>query len=155
MPGLHTILVPTDFGAASAAALRYACDLADTAGASIRLLHTVERPPAIGGYGELTLLPDDTPALEAEARQTLEGLLSPEQRQKYHATPLVRQGVPATEILAYLRENRDVDLVVMGTHGRGGVTRLMLGSVADRVLRAAPCPVLTIRQVPAEAHRAA
>jgi nucleotide-binding universal stress UspA family protein len=71
--------------------------------------------------------------------------LSPEDKRKYRATFALRNGIAAQEILLYLQEHPDVDLVVMATHGRGGVARLMMGSVADKIVRAARCPVVTIR----------
>lgn len=83
---------------------------------------------------------------------------SPHAKQKYRATLVLRKGAAAQEILAYLREHDDIDLVVMATYGLGGVARLMMGSVADKILRAAPCPVVTIRASEAaetEAGRAA
>jgi nucleotide-binding universal stress UspA family protein len=67
------------------------------------------------------------------------------EKARYRATLVLRKGAPAQEILAYLREHDDIDLIVMATHGRGGVARLMMGSVADKIVRAAPCPVVTIR----------
>ena len=78
---------------------------------------------------------------------TSEALLTAEQKEQLtgqvkSAGPQVRQ---RRSILDYLREQGDIDLVVMATHGRGGAARLMMGSVADKVVRAAPCPVLTIR----------
>lgn len=157
MSGIHTILVPTDFSEASAAALRYACSLADAVGATICVLHTIEPPFPIGAYGEVYAVPSDyLPQLEDEASKTMDRLLTPAQREKYQAQLVLRQGAAASEILVYLAEHDEVGLVVMATHGRGGVARLMLGSVADKILRAAACPVLTIRHPEfAEAHRAA
>jgi nucleotide-binding universal stress UspA family protein len=85
--------------------------------------------------------------METAARQAaaeLEDLFTPEQKARYSAALVVRTGKPATEILGYLGEHREIDLVVMATAGRGRVARFMMGSVTDRVLRAAPCPVLTV-----------
>jgi nucleotide-binding universal stress UspA family protein len=85
--------------------------------------------------------------METAARQAaaeLEDLFTPEQKGRTTPTLAVRVGKPATEILGYLGEHREIDLVVMATAGRGRVARFMMGSVTDRVLRAAPCPVLTV-----------
>ena len=85
-------------------------------------------------------------------------MLSEEEKAKYQPKLVYRTGATADEILDYLREQGDIDLVVMATHGRGGAARLMMGSVADKIVRAAPCPVLTIRAAaePGDrAHRAA
>lgn len=153
------ILVPTDFSDASRQALRYACTLADSLNASLCLLHVVENQYLPGGYMEYYAPPPEYfEQVEREARRTLEALLTPEEQNTYRATLVQRTGPAAHEILSYLREQGDIDLVVMATHGRGGVARLMMGSVADKVVRTAPCPVLTIRapeQSAEDANRAA
>jgi nucleotide-binding universal stress UspA family protein len=146
MAGFKNILVPTDFSKASAAALKYACELADAVNASLCVLHTVEKPYPIAGYYESYTLPQEFfDTLERRARTELEGVLTPEQKEKYGAALVLRHGVAAQEILQYLQEHPEIDLVIMATHGRGGVARLMMGSVADKVVRAAPCPVVTLR----------
>ena len=89
--------------------------------------------------------PEYFEALERDARRQLEGLLTAEEKDRYHATLVHRTGPAAQEILDYLQAQGDIDLVVMATHGRGGVARLMMGSVADKIVRAAPCAVLTMR----------
>ena len=72
-------------------------------------------------------------------------LLSEEDREKLRATPILRtSNAPAAAIADYAKEER-IDLIVMGTHGRGAIAHLLLGSVAERVVRSAPCPVLTVR----------
>jgi nucleotide-binding universal stress UspA family protein len=148
MAAIKNILVPTDFSEASRQALRYACNLADTVGASLHLLHVTENPYFTSGYMEVYAPPPEYFAqVEQQARKGLEEALTPVERQRTRATLVRRTGSPATEILRYLRERDDIDLVVMATHGRGAVARLMMGSVADKVVRAAPCPVLTIRDL--------
>lgn len=84
---------------------------------------------------------------EAAARAELQKLLTPEQIAAHRVSFVLRIGAPGHEILTYLRERPEVDLVVMATHGRGAVARLMMGSVADKVVRSAPCPVVTIRDL--------
>ena len=151
MSGLEKILVPTDFSEASAAALTYACGLADQVGASLCILHTVEDPYQLGTYSEYyTPPPEFAERIERQARADLQGVLTPGQQERYRATLVLSHGAAAHEILNYLHEHTDVGLVVMATHGRGGVARLMMGSVADKVLRSAPCPVLTVRAPHAE-----
>ena len=151
MPRLEKILVPTDFSEASAAALKYACALADQVNASLCILHTVEDPYQLGTYSEYyTPPPEFAERIERYASAGLQGVLTPEQRERYRATLVLSHGAAAHEILKYLDEHKDVGLVVMATHGRGGVARLMMGSVADKVVRAAPCPVLTVRAPHAE-----
>ena len=146
MAGFKKILVPTDFSEASEAALKYACELADALNASIYVLHAVEDPYPGYAYTEYYVPPQEFfEAREREARKRLESVLTGEEKAKYKANLVLRTGPAAREILEYLEEPTDVDLVVMATHGRGGVARLMMGSVADKVVRSASCPVVTIR----------
>jgi nucleotide-binding universal stress UspA family protein len=153
MAAIKTILVPTDFSEAAREALRYACMLADVSGASLEVFHAVETPYLTGGYMEVYVAPPDLfEKVEAAARTELEKWLPAEQITKYRVKFVLRIGSPAQEVLSYLRERPDIDLVVMATHGRGAVTRLMMGSVTDKVVRSAPCPVVTIRDL--EASRA-
>ena len=140
------ILVPTDFSEASGAALRYACGLADALSASLCILHTVENAFDARTYPELQdAAREYFKRFERDARAQLEAVLTPEEKAKYRATFALRTGIAADEILQVLHDQRDIDLVVMATHGRGGVARLLIGSVADKVVRAARCPVVTIR----------
>jgi len=146
MAAIEKILVPTDFSDASAAALKYACQLADGLNASLCVLHSIENPYPLGVYTEYYNPPQEfLDWWERERRKNLEASLTPEEKSKYRATYVLRTGGAAHEILMYLQEHPDVDLVVMATHGRGGVARLMMGSVADKVVRAAHCPVVTFR----------
>ena len=150
MSAIKKILVPTDFSEASKAALKYACELADVTNGSLCILHAVEKPYPVGGYPDYYSLPQEYfEQLERSARRELEAfleaVLTPEEGKKYGAQLVLRSGVAAQEILLYLEEHDDIGLVVMATHGRGGVARLMMGSVADKIVRAARCPVLTIR----------
>ena len=146
MPPVKTILVPTDFSSASKRALRYACDLADGCGASLHIIHVLDNPFTHAAFGEMYIPPpmEFIDELDRRARAELETQLEPEEKAKYSAAFILRDGTPAQEILAYLNEHRAIDLVVMATAGRGGVARLMMGSVADKIVRAAPCPVLTV-----------
>jgi universal stress protein A len=147
MTAVTKILVPTDFSDASAAALQCAFRLADALHAELCVLHVVEDPYPLGAYTEYYSPPPEAFLVrqESQARRQLESLLTPEQRERYHATLELRQGNAARQILGYLSEHGAVHLVVMATHGRGGVARLMMGSVADKIVRMAPCPVLTVR----------
>jgi nucleotide-binding universal stress UspA family protein len=156
MDTIKNILVPVDFSSASRHALQYACTLADATGASLHVMHVVETPYLPGAVVEMYLPP---PAqlieeLETNAQSVLDAMLTPEQKARYRAVMVRRTGSAAHEILTYLQAHA-MDLVVMSTHGRGGVARLMMGSVADKVVRAAPCPVLTLREPVANATRAA
>lgn len=142
---IKTILVPMDFSAASKRALRYACDVADAVGASLHIIHVLENPFAPGAFMETYTPPGDyLENLDRQARAELEAQLTTEEKAQYSAVLILRLGAPAQEILQYLKEHGAIDLVVMATAGRGGVARLLMGSVADKIVRAAPCPVLTL-----------
>lgn len=146
MVDLNRILVPTDFSDASAAALKYGCELADALHAELCVLHVVENPYPLGVHTEFYSPPQEyLDRRDRQAREHLDALLTPEQKERHHAALELRHGEPAREILRYLYEHGAVHLVVMATHGRGGVARLMVGSVADKIVRMAPCPVVTVR----------
>jgi nucleotide-binding universal stress UspA family protein len=141
------ILVPMDFSPASDAALAGAKDLADRYGARLSLMHVVTDPKATGFWtAELYVpaLPETRDRFLREARERLENLLTAEERTRVNVTIVAKIGAVAEEIQNFARENH-VDLIVMGTHGRKGLAHLFLGSVAEGVVRSAPCPVLTTR----------
>ncbi len=140
------ILVPTYFSAPSDAALEYARAVARRFGASLHLLHVPEDPyramysaevfvPEIEGLREEIL---------GHALDRLQHMVTPEDISELHTTTDAVIGTPALSIVEYAAAH-DVDLIVMGTHGRGGMSHLLVGSVAERVLRTAPCPVLIVR----------
>lgn len=143
---IKTILVPTDFSEPSALALQAAKDLAVAFNASVHLLHVVQDPLsqawALESYGAMPadLLKD----LEAIARKDLEKALPEADRAACKATLATVVGSPFGQIVDYAKKH-DVDLIAMGTHGRGALAHAILGSVAERVVRMAPCPVLTVR----------
>jgi nucleotide-binding universal stress UspA family protein len=137
---LRRILHPTDFSASSRHAFDLACSLARDAGAELVVLHVAPPPPASVVDGIVVDLP---PGILDEARAQL-GRVRPADPRARVAHRL-EQGEPATEVLRVAAEVRP-DLIVMGTHGRGGLSRLLMGSVAEAVLRRAPCPVLTARE---------
>lgn len=144
MVKLSQILVPTDFSSTASVALEYAKTLSHALGASLHVLHVVPDPlfsaMAAGSY---IPPPEFYENLERNGRQALEQVLSDADRRKFRATLQLTLGFPTEQIVNYAKERR-IDLIVMGTHGRGFLTRLLLGSVADKVIRMAPCPVMTI-----------
>jgi nucleotide-binding universal stress UspA family protein len=145
------ILVPTDFSAHSAAALDYARGLARRFGASLHLLHVVEDQFVTGPFGAEISTPHPPGTVNLlldEARAALEQSLADEDRLVLHATGEAIVGTVARTIAQYAGDNR-FDLIVMGTHGRSGISHFVMGSVAEHVVRTAPCPVLTVRQAPA------
>jgi nucleotide-binding universal stress UspA family protein len=142
------ILVPTDFSVQSEAALAYARAIAERFGASIHLLHVLEDPYATSAYATEVYGYRPTGLKETwqkNAEEKLGSALSQADRTRFGATTAVIFGRPAAAIVEHAGQH-GVDLVVMGTHGREGVTHLLLGSVAERVVRTAPCPVLTVRE---------
>jgi nucleotide-binding universal stress UspA family protein len=146
MIALKTILVPTDFSETSDQALRYGKALAQAFGASLHLLHVVQepfaQPWAVEAYGfSLATLQEEW---TKEATQRLDAAFTADERAALKATLATQLGHPYLEILRYAQE-KAVDLIVMGTHGRGALGHVMMGSVAERIVRKAPCPVLTVR----------
>ena len=139
---LNTILVPTDFSEHSDKALRYGVELASKFGATLHLFHTYEPIPVM--YGETGYVPLESSAeIEAAAVKQLDEL-KPEGAEDLKIVRKVSQGHPFVEIVQYAKEH-DADVIVMGTHGRGAIAHMLLGSVAERVVRKAPCPVLVVR----------
>lgn len=144
MPGFKTIVVPTDFSPASERAIMHARELAERFGASVLLLHVVEDPYAAAAWSEAFLaMPDIREPLRQEALKRLEEAAS-----AFAGLPTTMEAVVGTPAATIVKAaaDRSADLIVMGTHGRSGVAHLLLGSVAERVIRLAPCPVLTVRE---------
>jgi nucleotide-binding universal stress UspA family protein len=136
---VRVIIHPTDFSDRSSDALQVARSLARDLGARLVILHVV--PPAIVAEG-MAVMPMD-PAVYRQALDEMRGRIDGPDL-KYPIKTLVKDGDAASEILNAAEELR-CDLIVMGTHGRTGLGRLLMGSVAEVVLRAAPCPVLSVR----------
>ena len=135
---VSSILVPTDFGATSDAALRYATDMALSLGARLCLMHV----PAKTGEHQDASYPIGR--FETAAHEQLSSFLSPEQLARLRPEYALRVGTPADEIV-HFAEVSGVDLIIMGTHGRSGIAHMVMGSVAEDVARRAPCPVLLFR----------
>ena len=135
---LTQILVPTDFSDASTAAMDYGRALARTFGASLQLLHVVDNP-------FLRPMAADPHSFKTATVQHLFERLTDDDRAALHAVAVLETSDdPAEKIVTYAKAH-DSDLIVMGTHGRGAMARLLAGSVAEKVVRTAPCPVLTVR----------
>jgi nucleotide-binding universal stress UspA family protein len=144
---LNRIIVATDFGEAAEAALNYGRALARVFGASLTVLHVVEDllTASFGIEGYVGSYPDFQRSLEESARKQLDALLTDEDRTDLGAIAVLRtSGSPALTIVNYARDV-NADLIIMGTHGRGAMAHLLMGSVAERVVRTAPCPVLTVK----------
>jgi nucleotide-binding universal stress UspA family protein len=138
-----TILHPTDFSPPSECAFRLASSLARDYGARLIVLHVMGQPLIIQG-GVMTAPPDPTPPEEERQaiREELLRIHPPDPAVTVER--LLEEGDAATGILQVAQE-RSCDLIVMGSHGRTGLGRLLLGSVAEQVVRKAPCPVLIVK----------
>jgi len=136
------ILVATDFSDCSARALDLAVELAQRFDAQLTLVHAWEMPNL--GYGAALFFPGDmlTP-LERAARSQLNGATSLLQQRFPNAKSVLSAGFASDEIIA-TAASEHVDLIVLGTHGRRGFSHALLGSVAERVVRMSPVPVLTV-----------
>ncbi|MFT7459047.1 MAG: universal stress protein A [Planctomycetota bacterium] len=141
---LEKILHPTDFSENSTQALRYACALAGKFDSELHLLHAVIDPivavtPPISGF-----LPSDYyQQILKNAENNLATLSLKDLDEKTKVVRKAIEGTALIEIIRYAREN-DIDMIVMGTHGHTGLMHMIMGSVAENVVRKAPCPVLTL-----------
>jgi nucleotide-binding universal stress UspA family protein len=138
---LKRILVPHDFSDSSEAAVRYAIELARKFGARLYFLNVSERLRMEMGTDFPVGLEE---AVEAAVRERLMTIVTPQERNELKPLFIVVPGAPAAAIVRYASDEH-IDLIVMGTHGRGFVAHVVLGSVAEKVVRTAPCPVLTVR----------
>lgn len=146
MRSIHRILFATDFSAASEPALDRAIDLSKDSGAELIVAHVYEPPSrmSLDGYVLPQIYDDFEDALREEAEKQLAPLVARARKAGVNTRSLLVKGIPYRAIARAARSN-NADLVVLGTHGRTGVARLFLGSVAARVISTAPCPVLTVR----------
>ncbi len=138
------ILVPTDFGTGSSSALDEAIELAKAFGAEVFLLHAYEIPMVGFPDGTLVATADLTSRILEGAREGLDRVVRENAARGVKLTPIIKQGEPWRAIDEAIAEH-GIDLVVMSTHGRRGLPRALLGSVAEKVVRTASCPVLTVR----------
>ncbi len=147
---LNKILCPTDFSTAAEVAFDTAQRLARDGEALLLIVHVVDpastptagAAPTPGAMGSVPSSEDQRVAME-QGRKELEKVVPADPNIRFDHR--LRHGVPADEI-SELAEAEQADLIVMGTHGRSGLKRLLMGSVAETVVRRAPCPVLTLRQ---------
>lgn len=145
MVPIRRILFPTDFSQPADHAWPFALHFAHEFGAEVHLLHVVAPPPrmteAYAAHFDAAKL---TAALTAEANASLDRFLREAKDRHIPSQAEVRVGVDFHEIVDYARTHQ-IDLVVMATHGRTGLAHALVGSVAERVVRTAPCPVLTVK----------
>jgi universal stress protein A len=144
MTAIKTILCPTDFSPCSEAAVSYAVDLAVRLGASVKLVHVFQVPIYVGWEDGPAALAATTQFLdESRKRATalLDALRAKCAARGVNVSAQQVDGLPHAKIAEL---SQQADMVIMGTHGRTGVSHLMLGSVAERVVRTARCPVMTV-----------
>jgi nucleotide-binding universal stress UspA family protein len=147
MIAVRKILVPTDFDLAADAALDYARELAVRFDAAVHVLHVADNVylRTFGAESAAVMAPQLQAEIEEAARKRLDDLVAARgASNRPLTTSLATSAAPAFAIVEYAKEHA-VDLIVMGTHGRGPLGHLVLGNVAERVVRLAPCPVLTLR----------
>lgn len=140
---LRTILVPVDFSERSRAALNYAITLAQDFGGLLMVLHVLD-PLLAAGRLESARLRQLKSSSRREAEEQLQAL-RPELVQSGVRTQLFLRSGPATDIIVAFAVAKKADLIIMGSQGRTGLRRLLIGSVAERVVRHASCPVLVVR----------
>jgi nucleotide-binding universal stress UspA family protein len=148
MTHISRLVVPTDFSTTSDAALAYAKTVAEQFGASLHLVHAFDDPFTTAAFATEAYAPVPLSLREnllRDAERRLAERLPLDERTRFNGTVEIVSGIPATAIVNYAG-SLGADLIVMGTHGRGGMAHLLLGSVAERVVRTALCPVLTIRE---------
>ncbi len=136
---IEQILCPTDFSAYSRTAINLALSLARPFNSRVHLVHALPVSFEDGSAGHPTVQTQ----IEAEKKHALQ-LLEDIPVDDADCVRAVLDGMPAEEIIEYARRN-SIDLIVMATHGRTGLTRFLMGSFAEEVLRQAPCPVLTVK----------
>ena len=142
---IKNVLVATDFSEPSDAALNYGRELARTFTATLHVLHVADNVSfQYGVEGYSAVLPELQQDVEAAARKQLDGLMTEEDRVALHARPTVITAVAKAAAIVGYAGDHQMDLIVMGTHGRGAISHVLMGSVAERVVRIATCPVLTV-----------
>lgn len=144
---IDRILAPTDFSTHAEGAIRFACELAERFGAELHLLHVLSDVSVPAGPDPMlisSMPPEYYREVEQQARAQLDAVLKPDWPKPTRLETEVRWGDAVDEMASYAQE-RSIDLIVVSTHGRTGLAHVLLGSVAERIVREAPCPVLTIR----------
>ncbi|WP_373651316.1 universal stress protein [Schlesneria sp. DSM 10557] len=141
---IRRILFPTDFSAPAKEAQLYAMSLADRFGAELHLLHVV---PLVIPYPDASfpwVVPEKEMQLQVDAaQQHLVKELDPEWAKDHTVVYKAVMGLAVDEILGYVKEH-EIDLIVVGTHGHSGLARMLIGSVAEKLVRTSSCPVLTV-----------
>ncbi|MHC4197681.1 MAG: universal stress protein [Planctomycetota bacterium] len=145
MVNIKRILCPVDYSVSSSEAMKYAAHIAGEEGAKVCLIHVVD-VRSFGHESPLDLeVPKPTPEnLERVKKELVEDLFQEKGGKGVDVEAIVVVGKPVEEILKAAKEQQ-IDMIVMGTHGRTGIPHVIVGSVAENVIRKASCPVLTVR----------
>lgn len=143
---LKKILYPTDFSESSLEALKYAVSLAQEFKARLVVMHVVNEQIFSEGLNLPRLAAPEAleQELGAEAARRMRTLIPAAERAALDVEQVILRGMPFLEIIRYAKAN-EVDLIVIGTHGRSGMEHIIFGSTAEKVVRKAPCPVLSVR----------
>ncbi len=144
MISLKNMLCPIDHSDCSKEALKYAVSLAMKDDAKLYLLHVIDIRSFNDSLIAMSQQIPDEETLE-QLRVKLLDCIPEKIREDMNIEAIVVQGIPFAEIISTARE-KEIDMIVIGSHGRTGISHMMLGSVSEKVVRKAPCPVLTVRQ---------
>jgi|ERR671936_2840766 nucleotide-binding universal stress UspA family protein len=146
MKRIRRILHPSDFSSASTPAFRWALELAKANRSQLIVAHVLASiPPMVGdGFVAPTVYDNLDRSIRSEAQRRLDRLIARARKSGVRGRGLLLDGTPHVRIVRAARSVR-AELIVMGTHGRGGIAKLLVGSVAERVIGTAHCPVLTVR----------
>jgi nucleotide-binding universal stress UspA family protein len=146
---IRNVLVATDFSPVAETALVYGRALARTFGGRLHVLHIVDNVAARLAYADASIEgfapPERQADIERAATRTLEGLVADDDRRELRAAAVLRVNTSTASAITDYAQEASIDLIVIGATGRGAIDRMLTGSVADKVIRRAPCPVLAVR----------
>jgi universal stress protein A len=142
---LKQILVATDFSEPADVAVNYGRDFGRAYGATVHVIHVIEDMPAVYGTDVGFALADVARNVEAAVQRNLDATIAGNHDDSLQIVATVTRGANVAHAITEYARDHAIDLIIVGTHGRGAVSRLLMGSVAERVVRSAPCPVLTVR----------
>lgn len=145
MIALKQILVATDFSEPADVAVNYGRDLARAYDATLHVIHVIENMHGFYGADVGFALADVERNVEAAVQRDLDATLSRHADDALNIVATVKRGSNVAHAITEYAKTNAIDLIIVGTHGRGAVSRFLMGSVAERVVRSAPCPVLTVR----------
>ena len=141
---IKRLLAPTDFSESSKQALHYAIEFARSFSAELHLLTVIEPVVYPAEMFSQVGMVDVEAVMEKSSKEEMEGWVKMSANDGITTVTAVAHGRPFAEIIRYAQEHQ-IDLIIVGTHGRSGIDHLILGSTAEKVVRKAPCPVLTVR----------